>query len=246
MKSLHLAPLLPNLLNFPSICQVGQEMKPSPKTGTVRVTQLNTGEHIAYDPEDSGVDHTRVAIQFEQADNQEMAGLAFAAAAEHTKSANTLVNHGVFLMRQRKFLGEGEALEVMHEARTRYVTEETAAHVESNWAAIIQTMGALGVDVPEKYTLAEGLIRGDAAGDGGEGCEASLFLASSMADFWPLSASEDFRPRNVCLTLSWVCGSGPSILMGGMAGLQAAAGGESNYEGLKAAAAAAERAARSV
>jgi hypothetical protein len=44
----------------------------------------------------------------------------------------------VFLMRRRKFLGIGEALDVMHEARTVYWSEEAAENIESNWRALMQ------------------------------------------------------------------------------------------------------------
>jgi hypothetical protein len=44
----------------------------------------------------------------------------------------------VFLMRRRKFLGIGEALDVMHEARTVYWSEEAAESVESNWEALMK------------------------------------------------------------------------------------------------------------
>jgi hypothetical protein len=41
-------------------------------------------------------------------------------------------------MRRRKFLGVGEALDVMHEARTRYWSKESAEHVESNWRDLLK------------------------------------------------------------------------------------------------------------
>ena len=49
----------------------------------------------------------------------------------------------VFLMRQQKFLGVGEALDVMHEARTMYWSEDAAEHVESNWRGLLKVQSKL-------------------------------------------------------------------------------------------------------
>jgi hypothetical protein len=46
-------------------------------------------------------------------------------------------------MRQRKFLGENEALEVMHEARTRFWSEDAAEHVESNWNGLMKVRSVM-------------------------------------------------------------------------------------------------------
>lgn len=104
-----------------------------------------------YDADSKGADHTAFAIAFEKAGKIDSAALAFSAAVRHNKNANTLVNLGVFMMRQRKFTGRGEALDSMWQAKKRYRTAESAPLINENWSALMQTMRALKVPVPERY-----------------------------------------------------------------------------------------------
>lgn len=104
-----------------------------------------------YDPGSRGADHTAFAIAFAEAGEIDSAGLAFTAAVRHNRNANTLLNLGVFMMRQRRFTGPGEALDSMWQAKTRYRTEESASLISENWDALMQTMRALSVPVPERY-----------------------------------------------------------------------------------------------
>ena len=104
-----------------------------------------------YDPASRGADHTAFAIAFAEAGEVHSAGLAFTAAVRHNRNANTLVNLGVFMMRQRRFTGPGEALDSMWQAKTRYRTEESAPLINENWDALMQTMRALSIPVPERY-----------------------------------------------------------------------------------------------
>ena len=105
----------------------------------------------AYDCDEPSADHTSFAIAFEEAGDHEGATKAFEAAVRHNRNAHTLVNLGVFMMRRRRFLGKGEALDVMHQARTRHRTPESSKLVQENWEGLMQTMGALDIDVPERY-----------------------------------------------------------------------------------------------
>ena len=116
----------------------------------------------AYDPEDPVLDHTTIAIRFAEAGEELSAEQAFRAAVKHGKSARTLVNLSVFLMRLRAIVCEGCALELMHEARTVYWSEESAAHVEENWKALMKTMAALDLEVPAEYRIDDVDVAGQA------------------------------------------------------------------------------------
>ena len=65
-------------------------------------------------------------------------------------------------MRLRAIVCEGCALEVMHEARTIYWSEESAAHVEENWKALMKTMAALDLEVPTEYMIDDVDVAGQA------------------------------------------------------------------------------------
>ena len=106
---------------------------------------------MEYDPDQKGADHTAFAIAFDKFGDVEGATRAFMAAVRHGKDANTLVNLGVFMMRQRKFTGRGGALDAMWQAKTRYRTPESSPLVQENWAGLMKTMKVLDVEVPEKY-----------------------------------------------------------------------------------------------
>ena len=78
----------------------------------------------------------------------ENARVAFESAVRWGRSGHSLVNLGVFEMRQRRF---DEALAAMWEAKTGHSTADAAEHIDENWRGLMQTMSALGVDVPAKY-----------------------------------------------------------------------------------------------
>ena len=121
-----------------------------------------SAKKTAYDPEDPRLDHSAFAVRFAEAGEELAAEQAFRAAVKHGKSAGTLIDLGVCLMRMKAILCEGCALELMHEARTVYWSEESAAHVEGNWNALMKTMAALEMEVPEEYRLDDVNVVGQA------------------------------------------------------------------------------------
>ena len=118
------------------------------RASTPKSARVGPGEHVAYDPEDDALDHTSFAIKFDQAGEIENARVAFESAVRWDRSGHSLVNLGVFEMRQRRF---DEALAAMWEAKTGHSTADAAEHIDENWRGLMQTMSALGVDVPAKY-----------------------------------------------------------------------------------------------
>ena len=50
-------------------------------------------------------------------------------------ACRSAANLGVWMMRQRKFLGKGEALDAMWQAKTRYRSPESNPLVQENWVS---------------------------------------------------------------------------------------------------------------
>ena len=120
--------------------------------------ESSSPENSEYDPDEPSADHTAFAIAFDKVGDKDGATRAFTAAVRHSKNANTLVNLGVWMMRQRKFLGKGEALDAMWQAKTRYSSPESNPLVQDNWASPLRKSPLRAVISSPLFFLSGGLL----------------------------------------------------------------------------------------